>query len=103
VVLKEQLVGSLNPLTNILYCLRSYGLPECLTLSEFGDMTLKFRAVQVLPPHSVVPFVKCNAMVIDHPGSINTALEVSIPLVLRELKLQCLHAIIVYHIDMQWQ
>jgi hypothetical protein len=39
VMLKEQLVGFLNALTDILYSLRSNLLPECFTLSEFGDMT----------------------------------------------------------------
>jgi len=77
-MLKEQLIGFLNALTDILYSLRSNLLPECFTLSEFGDMTLKFAAIQVLTPHPVVPFVKCNAMVINHSGSIDTSLEVFI-------------------------
>jgi hypothetical protein len=36
----------------------------------------------MLSPHPVVPFMECNAMVVDHPGSIDTSLEVSIPLAL---------------------
>ena len=81
-VLKKQLISFLNALTNILHGLRSYGLPECFTLSQLRNMRLKLAAIQVFAPHPVVPFVKRNAMVIDHPGSVDTALEMSIPLAL---------------------
>jgi hypothetical protein len=59
-MLKEQLVRFLNALTDILYSLRSNLLSESFTLSEFGDMTLKFAAIQVLTLDPIVPFVKCN-------------------------------------------
>jgi hypothetical protein len=94
-VLKEQLVGFLNPLADILYCLRADLLPKLITLAELGNMNLKFAAIQVFPPHPVVPFVKCNAMVIDHPSSIDTAFEVSISLALIELELQGFHATVI--------
>ena len=81
-VLKEQLVGAFNPLADILYSLRSNLLPERFTLSNFGNMTLKFAAIQVLAPHSVVPFVKCDAMVVDRPGCVDASFEVSVPLAL---------------------
>ncbi|MBD2577341.1 hypothetical protein [Oscillatoria sp. FACHB-1406] len=84
---------------NILHGLRTDCLPEHFSPSQFGDMSLKFGAVQMLPPHTVVPFVKCNAMVINHPGSVDAAFEVFIPLTLVEFELQCLHASIVYHLD----
>jgi hypothetical protein len=77
-MLKEQLISFFNALTDILYRLRSDLLPKCFTLSQFGNVTLKLIAVQVLTPHPVVPFVKRNAMVINHPGSIDTAFEVFI-------------------------
>lgn len=98
-MLKKQLVGDRDALTDILYRLRAYQLPECFTLSLFGDMALKFAAIQVLSPHPVVPLVKGNAMVINHPGSIDRPLKVFISTALIELELQCLHATIVYHLD----
>jgi Ribbon-helix-helix protein, copG family len=91
VVLEEQLVGFLNALTDILHCLRADLLPEGFTLSEFGNMSLKLRAIQMLAPHPVVPFVQGDAMVINHPGRIDRPLEVLISTALIELKLQCLH------------
>jgi hypothetical protein len=81
-MLKKQLVGFLNALADILYSLRADRLPERFTLSQFGNMRLKFCTIQMLSPHPVVPFMECNAMVVDHPGSIDTSLEVSIPLAL---------------------
>ena len=81
-MLEEQLVGFLNSLTNVLNGLRTYLLPEGYTLSQLGDMRLKFRTVQVLAKHPVVPFVKCNAMVINHPSGIDRPLEMLIPVAL---------------------
>jgi hypothetical protein len=81
-MLKKQLVGFLNALADILHSLRADRLPERFTLSVFGNMRLKFCTIQMLSPHPVVPFMECNAMVVDHPGSIDTSLEVSIPLAL---------------------
>ena len=70
-----------------------------LYASQLGNMTLKFCTTQMLTPHSVVPLVKYNAMVINHPGSIYRPLEVLITFALIEFELQCFHATIVYHID----
>ncbi|MEG3866657.1 hypothetical protein QUA46_09920 [Microcoleus sp. MON2_D6] len=81
-MLKKQLVGFLDSLADILYSLRSNLLPERFTLSDFSNMTLKLAAIQMLAPHPVVPFMECNAMVVDHPGSIDTSLEMSISLAL---------------------
>ncbi|MEG4633293.1 hypothetical protein QUB56_27560 [Microcoleus sp. AR_TQ3_B6] len=68
---EKQLVGFLDPLTDILHRLRTNRLPERFTLSQLGNMRLKFAVIQVLTPHPVVPFVERNAMVIDRPSSIN--------------------------------
>jgi len=46
----------------------------------------------MLAPHPVIPLVESNAMVIDCSSSVDCALEVSIPLVFVELKLQGFHA-----------
>ena len=46
----------------------------------------------MLAPHRVIPLVESNAMVIDRSSSVDCALEVSIPLVFVELKLQGFHA-----------
>lgn len=62
-------------------------------------MTLKFVAVQVLAPQTVVPSVESDAMVIDRPSSIDAAFEMAIPFVLIKLELQCPHATIVYHFE----
>ncbi|MCU0553057.1 MAG: hypothetical protein MUC48_27320 [Leptolyngbya sp. Prado105] len=97
-MLEKQLVGFLDSLADILYCLRSDRLPECFTLSQLGNMRLKFCTIQMLSAHPVVPFVKCNAMVINHPGGIDAALKVFIPTALIELKLQRFHCT-VYHLD----
>ncbi|MBW4527900.1 MAG: hypothetical protein KME18_22410 [Phormidium tanganyikae FI6-MK23] len=78
-MLKEQLIGFLDSLADILYCLRADLLPEGFTLSEFGDMRLKFAAIQMLTPYSVVPFVECDAVLINHPGSVDRPLKVFIP------------------------
>ncbi|MCY7384637.1 MAG: hypothetical protein LH628_19045 [Microcoleus sp. CAN_BIN18] len=94
-MLKEQLVSLLNPLAYILHSLRTYRLPERITLSQFGDMSLKFGATQMLFEHPIVPFMQRNTVVIDHPSSVDLSLQVSISLVLIKLKLQCFHAIIV--------
>jgi hypothetical protein len=97
---KEQLVGFLNALTDILYGLRANRLPEGFTFSQFGDMSLKFVAIQVLAPHAVVPFVECNAMVINYPSRIDSPLEVLIALALIQLELQGFHAAIIDRIDL---
>ncbi|MEG4630790.1 hypothetical protein QUB56_14410, partial [Microcoleus sp. AR_TQ3_B6] len=76
------LVGFLNALADILYSLRADRLPERFTLSVFGNMRLKFCTIQMLSPHPAVPFMECNAMVINHSGSSDTALKVFIPLAL---------------------
>jgi hypothetical protein len=81
-MLKKQLVGFLNALADILYSLRPDLFPERFTLSVFGNIRLKFCTIQMLSPHPVVPFMECNAMVINHPGSIDTSLKVFIPLAL---------------------
>jgi hypothetical protein len=62
VMLKEQLVGFLNALTDILYSLRSNLLPECFTLSEFGDMTREACCNSSACPTSgsTVCEVQCN-------------------------------------------
>jgi len=90
-VLEKQLVGFLNPFANILHGLRTDLLPERFTFPQLSDMSFELIAVQVFPPHPVVPFVECNTVVIDHSSSIHTPLEKSIPLVLIQLKLQCFH------------
>ena len=95
-VFEEQLVGFLNPFANILHRLRADLLPERFTFPQFGDMSLKSPAVQVLAPHSVIPFVQRNTVVIDNPSSVYTPLKKSIPLVLIQLELQSLHAKIVH-------
>jgi hypothetical protein len=65
------LVGFLNPLADILHCLRSDLLPEGFTLSEFGDMSLKFVAIQMLAPQTVLPDVEGNTVVIDDSSRID--------------------------------
>jgi hypothetical protein len=82
VMLEEQMVRLLNSLTDILHCLRTHQLPEWVPFPELCDMSLKFGAVQVFTPHSVVPTMKSNAMVINHPSSIDSPLKVFIPLAL---------------------
>jgi hypothetical protein len=54
-------------------------------------MRLKLGATQVLTPHAVVSTMESNAMVINHPSSIDAPLEMAVALVLIELKLQSLH------------
>jgi hypothetical protein len=46
----------------------------------------------MLVPHPVIPLLESNAMVIDRSISVDCAIEVSIPLVFVELKLQGFHA-----------
>ena len=96
-MLKEQLVSLLNPLADILYRLRAHRLPEGIMLSQFGNMSLKFGTTQMLFEHPIVPFMQRNTVVVDHPSSVDLSLQVSIPLVLIKLKLQCFHATIVQH------
>jgi hypothetical protein len=45
----------------------------------------------MLAPHAVVPLMESYTMVINYPSSINCPLEVFIPLVTVELKLQGFH------------
>lgn len=90
-VLKEQLIGFLNPLANILHSLRAYLLPESHPLALLSDVSLKPRAVQVFAKHPVVPFVDSNATVPDYPRHINDALKVSVPMVLIKFELQGFH------------
>jgi hypothetical protein len=71
VMLKKQLIGFLDSLADILYGLRTNLLPERVTFSQLGNMTLKFVAIQMFSPHPVIPFVECNAVVIDRPSSID--------------------------------
>jgi hypothetical protein len=58
-------------------------------------MSLKFRATQVLAPHSVVSFVEGNRVIIDHSSSVNSSLEISVSLMAVELELQCFHVLII--------
>jgi hypothetical protein len=53
----------------------------------------------MLAPHSVIPLVESNAMVIDRSSSVDCTLEVSIPLVFVELKLHGFHA---FHSGQKW-
>jgi hypothetical protein len=71
VVLKEQLVGFINALTDILNGLRAYQLPEGITFPQLGYVFLKFGTVQVFAPHQVVPTMKSNRMVINYPCGID--------------------------------
>ncbi|MBT9158959.1 MAG: hypothetical protein DDT26_00208 [Dehalococcoidia bacterium] len=82
VILKEALIGSLNPLADVLHSLRSYLQPIGITLTTFGNMSLKFCTVQVLAIHAVVALVKGDTVVPNHPSGVNLPLEVSVPLVL---------------------
>jgi hypothetical protein len=50
-------------------------------------MSLKFIAIQVLFPDSVIPLMESNAMVVDRSSSIYRPFEVFISLALIELKL----------------
>ncbi|MGV0026201.1 hypothetical protein [Phormidesmis priestleyi] len=71
VVVEKQLVGFLNALADILYCLRTDRLPEQITFPQFGNVSLKFGTVQMLVPHPVVAFVQRNTLVIDDSSSID--------------------------------
>ena len=82
VVLEEQLVGFLNSLTDVLYSLRAYQLPERNTLSQFGNMRLKFCTVQMLLKHPIVALMESYAMVINHPSGIDRPFEVFITIAL---------------------
>jgi hypothetical protein len=82
VVLKEQLISLLNPLTDILHSLRTHQLPKRVMFAPFGDMRLKFSATQVLAIHPVVPLMKSNAVAINDPSSIDRTLKIFIPLML---------------------
>ena len=88
---EEELIGFLNPLTDILYGLRTHLQPPRVPFAKFGDVFLQFCTVQVLAPHSVVPLGSSNTMVIDPSCSVKCPLEVSIPLVFVELELERFH------------
>jgi hypothetical protein len=47
----------------------------------------------MLAPHPIIPTMQSNAVVIDNSSRVDSLLEVSIPLVTVELKLQSFHAI----------
>jgi len=86
-MLEKQLICLLDPLADILHRLRSDKLPKVFTLAKFGDMSLKLGTTQVLAPHSVIPLVEGDAMVVDDPCNINRPFQVAITLVLIELEL----------------
>jgi hypothetical protein len=54
-------------------------------------MSLKFGAIEMLFEHPIVALMERYAMVVDHPSHINDALEMPIPLMVVELKLQGFH------------
>jgi hypothetical protein len=81
VVFKEQLIGFINALTDILYRLRAYQLPKGITFPQLGNMFLKSRTVQVFVPHPVVPSMQSNATVINNSSSIDSLIEIAIALV----------------------
>ncbi len=91
VVFEEQLIRFLNSLADILYGLRTHLQPPGVPFPKLGDVFLQSGTVQVLAPHSVVPFVEGNTMVVDTPCGIDCPLEVSIPLMLVELELERFH------------
>jgi hypothetical protein len=72
--------------------LRTDLLPERNPFTLFSDMSLKLAAIQVLTPHSVIPFMERNHAVVDMSSHVNHALEIPIPLVFVQLELQSLHA-----------
>jgi putative transposase len=78
-------------LANILYGLRAYLLPERFTIPQLGKMSLKFGAIEMLFEHPIVALMERYAMVVDHPSDIDDALEIPIPLMVVELKLQGFH------------
>jgi hypothetical protein len=90
-MLEKQLIAFLNPLANILYGLRAYLLPERFTIPQLGNMSLKFGAIEMLFEHPIVALMERYTVVVDHPSHIDDALEISIPLMVVELKLQGFH------------
>lgn len=100
-MLEKQLISLFNPLTDILHGLRADQLPKRVTFPPLSDVFLKLGTVQVLAPHSVVPFVQGNGVVPNYSSRIDLPLKASVPLVLIKLKLQSFHAIIIRHISVQ--
>jgi putative transposase len=91
-VLKEELIGLLYSLADILHSLRANLQPVVSTLPKLGNMALKLSTIQMLAPHSVVPLVECNAVIVDTRRSIYSTFEVPVPLVRVDLKLHRFHA-----------
>jgi hypothetical protein len=65
------LIGSLNALSDILHCLRTNLLPKRISFPQFGNMSLKFSATQVLSISTVVPTMQGNTVVVDTPSSVD--------------------------------
>ena len=47
----------------------------------------------MLAPHTVVPLMQSNRMIVDTASRIHDTLEISISLVTIQLELQCLHTV----------
>lgn len=50
-------------------------------------MLLKFGTVQVFPKHTIIPLMKGNCMIVDHPCCIDFSLEIAISFVSIEFNL----------------
>ena len=79
-LLEKQLIGFVDSLADILYCLRTYLLPVFNTFSQLGNMFHKFVHIQVLAKHFVVSLMQSNTMVVDAATGVYLPMDAPIML-----------------------
>lgn len=77
-VAKEQLIGFVDAVNNVLDGLGTNKIPvrEAVKLFQLGQMLHQLEFVDSLAKQTVVPLVKCDAMVINQPGNVNLLVQV---------------------------
>jgi hypothetical protein len=88
-VAKEQFVGAVNPLCNVLNGLRTDQVPVGIArqLLELGEMPHQVVLVQTLAPQTIVATVERNAMIVDQTGNVDLLVQMAILLRAVELEL----------------
>lgn len=88
-ITKEQGVGSINAVNNVLNGLTANQRPMLIAVKLFqlGEVFHQDELVQALPGQGIVFAMQRNAMVVDQPGNVDLLVQQSILFLLVELEL----------------
>ena len=90
-MVKERTVRTVNPLHYVLNGLASKSLPFQVKRSfDLSDMLLQLIGRKMLPVQTVVPAVRCNAVIPDGGSNVDTVVQMPVFLSLYNLNLYVL-------------